>query len=88
MSTRAWAEGGRFYVQVADTGAGIPDEEREQVFQPFYRGSHGRKVVDGMGLGLSIARDIALAHGGDITLESEAERGSKFTLWLPLHTET
>lgn len=84
VSTRAWAEGGRFCVQVADTGAGIPEEEREKVFQPFYRGSHGRKVVDGMGLGLSIARDIALAHGGDIRLESVAGRGSKFTLWLPL----
>ena len=84
VSTRAWLEGGRFSVQVADTGAGIPVEERARIFQPFYRGAHGRKVVDGMGLGLSIARDIALAHGGDITYAARPEGGSRFTLWVPV----
>jgi two-component system, OmpR family, sensor histidine kinase BaeS len=84
VTTRAWVEAGRFCVEVADTGAGIPPEEREKIFQPFYRGMHGRKVVDGMGLGLSIARDIARAHGGDITLESETGHGSRFRLCVPV----
>jgi signal transduction histidine kinase len=84
VSTRAWVEADRFRVQVTDTGAGIPPDEHGRIFQPFYRGAHGRKVVDGMGLGLSIARDIAVAHGGDITFDSQGGQGSRFTLWVPV----
>jgi signal transduction histidine kinase len=84
VSTRAWVGGGRFYVRVTDTGPGIPSEERGRIFQPFYRGARGHRVVEGMGLGLNIARDIALAHGGDITFESQPGQGSAFTLWVPV----
>jgi signal transduction histidine kinase len=74
---------GQFVFQVEDTGPGIPTDEQSKIFQPFYRGAHGRRIVQGMGLGLSIARDIARAHGGDIEVESKAGGGSRFILRIP-----
>jgi len=70
-------------VQVTDSGPGIPMEEQEKIFQPFYRGAHGRRIVQGMGLGLSIAHDIITAHGGEIDLKSAPGNGSCFTLRIP-----
>jgi heavy metal sensor kinase len=67
---------------VSDTGRGIDDDEREQIFQPFYR-SEGVLSEKGSGLGLSIAKSIALAHGGDISVKSIPGIGSTFTLTLP-----
>jgi two-component system sensor histidine kinase BaeS len=84
VSTTVEIKGGRLLMQVTDTGPGIPPEEQGRVFQPFYRGSQGRRIVQGMGLGLSIARDIVVAHGGDIELQSAPGAGSCFTLWIPL----
>lgn len=84
VSTKVWVEGGQFRVQVSDSGPGIPAEEREKIFQPFYRGAHGRRIVQGMGLGLSIARDIALAHDGDIELQDTPDGGSRFVLRVPV----
>jgi signal transduction histidine kinase len=72
---------------VSDSGPGIPEAEREKIFQPFYRGAHGRRIVQGMGLGLSIARDITAAHGGEITLETEPGKGNRFTLRVPADTQ-
>ncbi|GAA4214022.1 HAMP domain-containing sensor histidine kinase [Microbispora amethystogenes] len=66
-------------VTVADRGAGIPEEERERVFERFWRG-HGD--VPGTGLGLPIARQIARAHGGDLTVTSGAPSGCVFRLTL------
>ncbi len=71
-------------VQVEDTGSGIPVYEQEKIFQPFYRGAHGRRIVQGMGLGLSIARDIITAHGGEIDIQSMPDKGSRFTLRIPI----
>jgi signal transduction histidine kinase len=68
---------------VCDSGPGIPPEEQAQVFTPFYRGSVGRRFPQGMGLGLSIARDLVDAHGGQIALESVPGQGSAFTIHLP-----
>ncbi len=84
VSTATRFEDGQLLIEIADTGPGIPGEEKEQIFQPFYRGSHGRRIVEGMGLGLSIARDIVIAHGGEITLDSQPGAGSRFTLRLPV----
>jgi two-component system sensor histidine kinase BaeS len=75
---------GALWIRVADNGPGIPEEEREKIFQPFYRGDQGRRIKQGMGLGLSIARDLAIAHGGTIELETQPGIGSAFTIWLPL----
>ena len=71
------------WVQVCDSGGGIPFEDQEKIFTPFFRGDHGRRFTQGMGLGLSIARDLILAHGGRIEVESTPGLGSKFTIWLP-----
>jgi hypothetical protein len=67
---------------VSDNGNGIPPEERERVFDPFYRGRANR-TIPGDGLGLPIARHIALAHGGDLKLESEVGKGTTFQVILP-----
>ncbi|MGE5641664.1 MAG: ATP-binding protein [Byssovorax cruenta] len=77
-------EEGKLSLEVIDTGPGIPTEEQTKIFQPFYRGSQGRRIVEGMGLGLNIARDILIAHGGDIKVESAPGTGSRFTLQIPV----
>lgn len=74
----------RVWIAVEDTGAGIAPDVIAHIFDPFYRGTPGQRFPQGMGLGLAIARDIARAHGGDITVQSEVGRGSRFTLELPL----
>lgn len=71
------------WFQVSDTGPGIPVAEQESIFEPFYRGSAERRFADGLGLGLTIAREIALAHGGNLSLDRHADEGSRFTLALP-----
>lgn len=84
ITTSAAVEGEEMCLSVQDTGSGIAPEEQEKVFEPFYRGNQGRRFKLGMGLGLSIARDLVEAHGGWITLESEPGKGSRFTIHLPL----
>ena len=77
------AEELRGVLAVEDSGPGIPPEERERVFAPFYRGQTGARFPQGMGLGLSIARDLVAAHGGSIRVESEPGEGSVFEILLP-----
>jgi signal transduction histidine kinase len=84
VSTSVKLEDGQVLIEVADSGPGIPVEEQGKIFQPFYRGMHGRRIVEGMGLGLSIARDIVTAHGGRIDLESTPGTGSRFMLRMPV----
>jgi len=83
ITISAGVQGQEVWIKVSDTGAGIPIEEQEVIFSPFYRGDQGRRIKQGMGLGLSIARDLAVAHGGRIQLESRPGQGSQFTLWIP-----
>ncbi|MDW8310869.1 MAG: ATP-binding protein, partial [Verrucomicrobiales bacterium] len=66
-------------VSIADTGVGIAPEHLERVFDPFFTTKPG-----GTGLGLAMARRIAQEHGGDITVESELNRGATFHVRLPL----
>jgi len=73
-----------FWIQVSDTGPGIAPEEQERIFTPFYRYQPDRRFPQGMGLGLSIARDLAAAHGGWLEVASTLGQGSRFTVWLPL----
>jgi signal transduction histidine kinase len=78
-------DGQHVWIRVSDTGPGIPPDAQEKMFEPFVRGGQGRRFPQGMGLGLSIARELVEAHGGRLELESEAGLGSRFTVWLPLH---
>ena len=68
-------------ITVEDNGPGIPKEKREEVFKAFYRLDESRnQETGGVGLGLSIARDIVLAHGGTISLDDSAYGGLKAVL--------
>jgi two-component system sensor histidine kinase BaeS len=69
---------------VCDTGPGISPEEQARIFEPFHRAQRGRRFPQGMGLGLAIAREIVVAHGGQLTLEHSSEEGSEFVVLLPL----
>ena len=71
-------------IHVQDTGTGIAPIDQARIFEPFFRGQTMRRFPQGMGLGLTIARDVVIAHGGHIDFTSTAGRGSCFTIWLPL----
>ncbi|MFL5593448.1 MAG: MHYT domain-containing protein [Gemmatimonadaceae bacterium] len=71
-------------ISVADTGAGIPQEKLDRIFDPFVQAERRlNQPVQGVGLGLAISRDLAQAMGGEITVESKVGKGSTFTLSLP-----
>ena len=71
-------------VNIADTGIGIPAQQLEKLFGKFFRADNAIKTVaDGNGLGLYIARNIVRNHGGDITVTSELNRGTTFSVTLP-----
>ncbi|MEL6226717.1 MAG: ATP-binding protein [Pseudomonadota bacterium] len=71
-------------IDVEDNGPGVPVDERENVFKPFYRVDHARNQAKGnSGLGLAIARDVARSHGGDITLGASTLGGLKASIHLP-----
>jgi K+-sensing histidine kinase KdpD len=73
-------------IAVMDTGIGIPANEQTKIFQRFYQvEKHLTRRHGGMGLGLSIARDMIDMHGGNITVESVEGKGSRFTLLLPIN---
>jgi signal transduction histidine kinase len=74
----------RLTIRVLDYGPGIPEQELEQAFEPFFRGEASRsRETGGTGLGLGIARNIARAHGGDLVLRNRAEGGLEAILTLP-----
>jgi signal transduction histidine kinase len=76
---------GSVNLEVRDHGIGIPAHEQEKIFEKFYRcGDPLVHNVKGSGLGLSLVRHIARAHGGDVSVESHPQKGSKFTIALPL----
>jgi signal transduction histidine kinase len=78
-------EPGRVVVVVDDDGPGIPDNERENVFTPFYRLERSRnRDTGGVGLGLAVARTVAREHGGDITLDNIDGGGLRARLELPV----
>jgi two-component system, OmpR family, sensor kinase len=76
---------GQVELEVSDTGVGIPDAQLPLIFERFYRADPSR-TTGGAGLGLSIARQIAEAHGGTIEASSKPGEGSTFTLLLPKKT--
>lgn len=80
----AASDGPAVEIRVADRGPGIPAEERDHIFDPFFRGR--RAVADqlhGTGLGLSLVKKIVEAHGGTISVHSEPNRRTEFILRIP-----
>jgi signal transduction histidine kinase len=90
IQVRARSSGGKLRVEVSDSGVGIPADQRPRLFHEFARLDNAGTAVegaDGSGLGLSIVRRIAQAHGGEVGLESEPGRGSTFWIELPVLRE-
>ena len=80
---------GSVNLEVRDSGIGIAPNEHEKIFEKFYRcGDPLVHNVKGSGLGLSLVRHIARAHGGEVLVESVPDKGSKFTIALPLDPGT
>ncbi|WP_305821875.1 ATP-binding protein [Massilia brevitalea] len=74
-------EGDRLLIAVEDDGPGIPEAERERIFEPFYRLDRSRdRATGGFGLGLSIARKAVLLHGGSLTVEASDLGGARFVI--------
>lgn len=78
---------GQAIVEVQDSGIGIPEGEKEKIFDRFYRVDASRGVTVGSGLGLSIVRTIVEAHGGRIEVDSVPGKGSTFRVIIPLNHE-
>lgn len=79
LFVRTGKRAGQVFVQVEDSGPGIPRDQLEKVFMPFYT-----TKAKGTGLGLSISRNIVAAHGGDILIESRPGKGSRVSIVLPV----
>jgi len=87
VTVEARAAGQRAEVSVTDTGAGLAAGDLERVFERFYRAPGQPRRSGGSGIGLTIARNIARAHGGEVTASSPGPgRGATFVLMLPLRT--
>jgi signal transduction histidine kinase len=84
VEIEAWAQAEVLCLKIADNGPGLPAEVRSHMFEPFV--THGKQK--GIGLGMSIVRNIVTAHGGTIDFESEEGKGTTFTVKLPQHSET
>ncbi len=84
VNLRGWREGHDVWIEVCDTGEGIPKEVLPHVFERFYRGEKSRsRATGGAGLGLAIAQGIVEAHGGTIQAESNLEKGTRFLIQFP-----
>jgi signal transduction histidine kinase len=84
VNVRAWQDVDSVKLQVADTGVGIPQDQLGRIFDRFYQvdGSAKRRY-GGVGLGLSLVKQIVEAHGGQVTVESQVGVGTTFTIRLP-----
>lgn len=84
VAVRVTTPGDQLLVEVVDNGIGIKEEETELIFEKFYRAKDRRIAnITGTGLGLALARDVVRLHGGDITVQSQMDKGSTFTMTLP-----
>ena len=78
MSIRAGKHDAVGYISVSDTGRGMKKEDLPLIFERFYKSSEG-----GLGIGLTIAKELTEAHGGRIEVKTEYGKGSNFTLYIP-----
>jgi PAS domain S-box-containing protein len=82
LSIRAFTKGDAIVVSVSDTGKGIPEEIKSRIFEPFFT---TKPVGEGSGLGLDIVRKIVEKHQGTIAVDSEVDKGTTFTIILPMN---
>jgi signal transduction histidine kinase len=78
-----WKEGGFVEISIKDTGIGILEDEIDRIFEAFYRGRNS-STQPGVGLGLSFAKQAVEFHGGKILVQSEPQKGSIFSILLPV----
>jgi signal transduction histidine kinase len=83
VSAQISHDGSQLIIKVADNGMGIPKEDLPKIFGRFYRVNRPGKQIQGTGLGLAIVKEIVIRHDGRIEVESEIEKGSTFTVYLP-----
>ena len=81
-------EGPDYVISVVDDGMGIGEEDLPHVFEAFYRGAAAERIIDGVGIGLTVVRDMAMAMGGDVAVKSVKGQGSVFTVNLPCKHES
>ena len=85
ITVRVFHRGDNIVIQVADKGVGIHEEDIKKIFDKFYRGKNAANLgTGGTGLGLTMAKAVAEAHGGDIIVRSKRGTGSRFSVILPL----
>ena len=78
-------DNGTLVIRVADNGMGISKEDLPHVFEPFYRSAVAESLVEGVGIGLTVVRDMTMALGGTVAADSMKDHGSVFTVKLPCH---
>jgi two-component system NtrC family sensor kinase len=84
LFVRTRQEDNKVFVHIQDTGTGIPEEIRDKIFEAFFT---TKQKVKGVGLGLSVCYGIIKDHGGEIKVESEKEKGTTFTIKLPIESK-
>ncbi len=80
LTIRTSSDGSRVWIDIADTGSGIPPAVLPRIFDPFFT---TKAVGKGSGQGLAIARSVVTGHGGDLTVQSKVGHGTTFTIMLP-----
>ena len=83
VSASLCRQAGALQLDVCDSGPGVPEEQRERIFEPFYRLPGASEAAGGVGLGLSLVRQIAQHHSGDVACLANAGRGCCFRVTLP-----
>jgi two-component system sensor histidine kinase BaeS len=83
VEVRTFSNQAEAVLEVTDTGPGVPEEEREAIWQRFYQGRAG-KARPGSGIGLAVVKELVAAHGGTVSLESPLGGGAKFTVHIPI----
>jgi CheY-like chemotaxis protein len=86
VAVAAHHQGRNLVVAVTDTGPGIPEADRERIFESFQQGGRGAPKAEGTGLGLTLSRRIVQLFGGRLWLESELGKGSTFVFTLPVYS--
>ena len=85
IDTQISQKNGSIFCEISDNGIGISDKEKKHIFKKFYRvGSEETRTTKGTGLGLYIVKEIVKAHGGEIRVEDNFPKGTRFKITLPL----